>query len=70
MVLAGVEVSSSCQGLSVSQRVAVKNALLKLKLQLQLHHIDFWGKINGTSSDYLIAEVNNRVQLASLIVAL
>lgn len=36
--------------------MAVKSALLKLKLQEKLANVIFWGKIVGTESDYLIAK--------------
>ncbi|GAB5366546.1 hypothetical protein AAMO2058_001152700 [Amorphochlora amoebiformis] len=48
--------SSYCGlALNMGQRMAVKSALLKLKLQEKLKCISFWGKIIGTEKDYLIA---------------
>lgn len=43
------------QGLTLAQKLAIKHALLKIKLQEKKEDIRFWGKINGTQSDYFLA---------------
>lgn len=43
------------QGLTLAQKLAIKNALIKIKLQEKKQDIRFWGKINGTQSDYFLA---------------
>jgi len=43
------------QCLTVAQKIAIRNALTKIKLQEKLDDIRFWGKINGAQSDYFIA---------------
>jgi len=42
--------------LTLGQRLAIKGALLKLKLQESLPNITFWGKIIGSEKDYFIAK--------------
>lgn len=43
-------------GLNVSQRLAVRTALSKLRINENNPNITFWGKISGTTTDYLIAQ--------------
>lgn len=43
------------QGLTIAQKLAIKNSLIKIKLQENKQDIRFWGKINGTQSDYFLA---------------
>lgn len=42
-------------GLNVSQRLATRNSLLKVKLNEKFDDVKFWGKIMGKQRDYLIA---------------
>jgi len=42
-------------GLNVSQRLATRNALMKVKLNENFDEVTFWGKIMGKQRDYLIA---------------
>eukprot|EP00462_Mataza_sp_D1_P002632 CAMPEP_0175113104 /NCGR_PEP_ID=MMETSP0086_2-20121207/15942_1 /TAXON_ID=136419 /ORGANISM="Unknown Unknown, Strain D1" /LENGTH=287 /DNA_ID=CAMNT_0016392259 /DNA_START=38 /DNA_END=901 /DNA_ORIENTATION=+ len=42
-------------GLNVSQRLATRNSLQKLKLNENYSDVKFWGKIQGKQRDYLIA---------------
>lgn len=50
--------------LNVSQRLAIRNSLRKLRINEKNPDIVFWGKISGTSRDYFIAQgttTTNRV---------
>jgi len=51
----GADVCSGGYSLNIAQRLAVSNALTKLKINEKLPHIAFWGKITGVSNDYLLA---------------
>lgn len=51
----GADLSAGGQTLNVAQRLAVTNALTKLKVNEKLPEITFWGKIFGVNNDYLIA---------------
>lgn len=42
-------------GLNVSQRLATRNSLMKIKLNENHQDVVFWGKIMGKQRDYLIA---------------
>jgi len=42
-------------GLNVSQRLATRNSLMKVKLNENFDDVKFWGKIMGKQRDYLIA---------------
>jgi len=52
-----VDADVQCGGytLNVAQQLAVSNALTKLKINEKLPNITFWGKIFGTTNDYLVA---------------
>lgn len=50
-----LDVSILSQCLTVGQKVAIKNALTKIKLQENLTNLRFWGRITGTNGDYFIA---------------
>jgi hypothetical protein len=41
--------------LTTAQKLSIKNALLKVKLQEHLPAIHFWGRIQGASADYFLA---------------
>lgn len=43
-------------GLNVSQRLAVKSSLAKLRLSEKNPSIAFWGKVSGSARDYFIAQ--------------
>jgi hypothetical protein len=50
-----LDVSVLSQCLTVAQKLAIKNALLKIKLQENLAQLRFWGRVTGTNADYFIA---------------
>lgn len=39
------------QALTLAQKLAVKNSLLRIKLQENKQDVRFWGKINGEGDD-------------------
>ena len=47
-----LDVSVLSQSLTVAQKMAIRNALLKIKLQENLSDIKFWGKIMGQTSEH------------------
>jgi len=51
----GADIISGGPTLYTAQRLAVTNALTKLKVNEKLPHIAFWGKITGVNADYLVA---------------
>jgi radial spoke head protein 9 len=46
------------QVLNLSERVAIKNSLTKVKLHEKVSSTAFWGKIQGVRGDYLIAQAS------------
>lgn len=56
MLSKNVDVTACGQGLNISQRLAVANALNKLRLNEKLTNVSFWGKIQARERDYFIAQ--------------
>jgi hypothetical protein len=51
-----LDVSVLSQALTVAQKMAIRNALLKIKLQENLSDIKFWGKIMGETNSSAAAD--------------
>ncbi len=55
----GADLTSGSQALNLAQRLAVTNALTKLKVNEKLSHITFWGKVFGVVCITRAAHYNN-----------
>ena len=56
MATRSVDAVACSQGLNISQRLAIGNALNKLKLDEGIASVYFWGKVQGKERDYFIAQ--------------
>lgn len=61
-----LDVTVLSQVLTVAQKLAIRNALLKIKLQENLSDIKFWGKIAGQTTNSSDAEARRGVAQAAV----
>lgn len=48
------DASSLGMGLNVATKLAVKNSIEKIKIESGAKEVNFWGKVQGSKSDYLV----------------